>query len=268
MHKIVFPVLLIGIFTISSCNNTEKKNSSTKDSLNNNTSGPSDSPGNKGFAYPVIQPNGTSGSDFVPNGWTILDSASGDLNNDKNNDFAFVLQHRDSVSVIVPNPDDISRDTTVMTQPRILVVAFFNSATKQYDLVEQSNTFILNHDDSNQKDPFEKGNISISAGALKIVITNAFEADMGSWIENTYQFRYQGKEFQLVWAETNSIARFQGASEVVSYDFITKKVKIVTNDGSGGKDKVQWKTFDVKEMKTLETFKEPFTWKIEKDVLI
>jgi hypothetical protein len=267
MNKQIIPALLISVFAISSCNNSGENKSSTKDSLNKSH----DSTGNNalehGFAYPEIQKNGSSISNFAPNGWMVLDSATGDLNNDKNNDVAFVLQHRDSVSVVIPNPEDISRDTTVMTQPRILVIAFFNTTTKQYDLVEQSNTFILNHDDENMMDPFGKGYISISAGVLKISFINAPEKDMGASGGTDYQFRYQANEFQLVQAE-NSITHFQGATETRSYDFMTKKVEIATNDGSGSKDKVQWKTFDFKEMKTLKTLKEPYNWEIEKDVLL
>ena len=55
------------------------------------------------FAYPTIKNNGHKLSEFIPNGWTILDSTSEDLNNDKHDDFACVLEHRDSVSIFSPS---------------------------------------------------------------------------------------------------------------------------------------------------------------------
>ena len=67
----------------------------------------------QGFNCPSIKPKRNSIHDFVPKGWTILKSTKGDLNSDKYNDIALVLQHRDSVSLI-KDEDDFS--DTVITQ--------------------------------------------------------------------------------------------------------------------------------------------------------
>ena len=64
--------------------------------------------------------NGNSVNDFIPKGWTILKSASGDLNNDKIHDFAFVLQHNDSVTVIKHDEDfNPNYNDTLIFQPRV-----------------------------------------------------------------------------------------------------------------------------------------------------
>lgn len=212
------------------------------------------------FSYPTIQHHEQTISKFIPNGWTLLRSALGDLNNDKNEDLAFVIQYQDSISLI--KTDDGYIDT-VITQPRILILAFYNTVTKQYDVIEQSNSFILNHDNPNMDEPFQS--ISISSGVLKIDFT--IFMNMGGWgmSNNTYKFRYQNNQFQLIGADYNSTNRGSGDIENRSYNFSTKKVKISTGNISIDKQKITWRTINLQEVKTLKTFKQPFTWEVEKD---
>lgn len=89
------------------------------------------------------------------------------MNNDKIYDFAFVLQHNDSVTVIKHDPNfNPNYNDTLIFQPRILCIAFYNTTTKQYDLIEQSDSFILCHDNPNMEETFQ--DISISEGVLQI----------------------------------------------------------------------------------------------------
>jgi len=210
------------------------------------------------FLYPTVKSNGDSVTDFVPSGWTILDSAFGDLNNDNLDDIAFVLQRKDSITFIRQEFND-----TVITQPRILAIAFYNASTKQYDLVEQSNSFILNHDNPIMDDPFQ--DISISKQVLKIDFN--IWSSMGSWemSNNSYKFRYQDKEFKLIGSDYNSVNRGSGETEDRSYNFLTKKIKHVSGNISSDKQKINWKTFKIGELKTFRTFTKPFTWEVETD---
>ena len=61
------------------------------------------------FSYPAIKLTGRSITDFVPVGWTILDSAYGDLNKDGKKDAAIVIEHKDSISL------ENSLEDTVLT---------------------------------------------------------------------------------------------------------------------------------------------------------
>ena len=65
------------------------------------------------FSYPLIKSVGVSTNEFVPFGWTILDSAFGDLNKDGTDDAAIVLQHRDSV-LLINGCDSIANFTTFL----------------------------------------------------------------------------------------------------------------------------------------------------------
>ncbi len=216
------------------------------------------------FSYPIVKSTGQNISDFIPIGWTLLDSAKGDLNNDKLNDFAIVLEHIDSVTFIkheasfAPEYND-----TIITQPRILVIGFYSAKTNRYNLIEQNNSFILPHDNPIMDDPFL--NISIANKVLQIDFR--IWMSMGSWEMSTnyYKFRYQNKQFQLIGADYNSANRGSGDTEDRSYNFLTKKVKIAIGNFSNDKQDVKWRTFNLKEVKTLSTFTQPFTWEIEKD---
>ncbi|WP_207496769.1 hypothetical protein [Aridibaculum aurantiacum] len=110
------------------------------------------------FSYPSILVTGQNIPDFVPAGWTVLDSAYGDLNKDGVTDAAIVIQHKDSISMANSVGD------TVLTQPRMLLILFRNAAHNSFALVEQSNTFILRHDNPAMEDPYLE--LAINKGIL------------------------------------------------------------------------------------------------------
>ena len=112
------------------------------------------------FTYPAVNQKGEKLSDFVPAGWTILDSAIGDLNRDGAIDAAIVLQLQDSVKLTK------AEDDTVITQPRMLLVLFKDAYLKQFFVKERSNSFILPHDNPQMEDPYQE--LVISKGVLQI----------------------------------------------------------------------------------------------------
>lgn len=209
------------------------------------------------FSYPSINMQAKDINNFIPNNWKLLDSAQGDLNKDKQTDLALILQYKDSISIV--NKDDDS----IVTQPRILIILLYDPTTNQYQLEEKSNSFILYHDDPNMEDPYQ--DISINSGILKIDFS--FFMFSGGWgmYHNSYKFRFQDTSFVLIGADESYVHRATGESEDRSYNFLTKKVKVSTGTISSDKQKVIWRTIDLKEQKTLKTFKEPFSWEVEKD---
>jgi hypothetical protein len=209
------------------------------------------------FSYPSINIQAKDINNFIPNNWKLLDSAQGDLNKDKQTDLALILQYKDSISIV--NKDDDS----IVTQPRILIILLYDPTTNQYQLEEKSNSFILYHDDPNMEDPYQ--DISINSGILKIDFS--FFMFSGGWgmYHNSYKFRFQDTSFVLIGADESYVHRATGEREDRSYNFLTKKVKVSTGTISSDKQKVIWRTIDLKEQKTLKTFKEPFSWEVEKD---
>jgi len=214
----------------------------------------------QGFSYPVIRLHGQVIADLIPKNWVLLDSAIGDLNNDHLNDLCFVIQYKDTVTLVKKSEN---YSDTVLSQPRILVISFFNPASKQFDFVEQSNTFILSHDDPNMEEPYQ--GISISNQVLQIDFRIFMNISGWGTSDNSYRFRYHDKEFVLIGADGNSFQRNTGEMENRSYNFLTKKVKIEIGNVSSDKTKVKWRNFEITKLKKLRTFIEPFTWKVEQD---
>lgn len=210
------------------------------------------------FSYPSIKSTGQSVTDFVPAGWTILDSAYGDLNKDGSKDAAIVIQHRDSVSLVN------SLEDTVLTQPRILILLFKNSANNKFTLIEQSNSFILMHDNSIMDDPYQ--GINIDKGILKIDFHLLY--NMGSWYStsSTYKFRFDRTTFVLIGADLSTIHRATLDYEDYSFNFLTKKRSYTKGNDQSGKKQTTRKILSLTSLKTFKTFKEPYSWEIEADI--
>ena len=199
-------------------------------------------------------------SDFIPTGWKILDSVKDDLNKDYIDDAAIILQHRDSVTIVNADGD------TTLTQPRILLILFKNTVSNKFELTEQSNTFILKHDNPAMDDPYQ--GLAINKGVLEISF-NLFY-NMGSWyITNAiYKFRYQEEQFVLIGVDNSSFHRATHDYENFSYNFLTKKRTLTKGNDNDGKEKTTWKALKIVTLKTLKTFTEPFSWEVEKDVYL
>jgi hypothetical protein len=212
------------------------------------------------FSYPIIKTTASQVSDFIPSGWALLDTAMGDLNKDGIADIALVIQFRDSARITLIGYNDVD---TVFAQPRMLLIAFYNNNGKEFHLVEQSNTFILSHDDPNMEEPFQ--DISITKGILQIDF-NIF-MNSGGWgtFINSYKFRYESNEFKLIGADYHYINRGSGETEDRSYNFLTRRVKISKGTISSDKSKTKMQTISTTELKTFKTYIQPFSWKIEKD---
>jgi len=214
----------------------------------------------QGFPYPSIESMGSTIADFVPAGWTILDSTYGDLNKDGLEDSAIILQHKDSVA-LVNNHED-----TIMTQPRMLVILFKNSGDKGFRLTERSNSFILKNDNPAMDDPYQE--FAINKGVLEIKFHLFY--NMGSWyITNAaYKFRYQGGQFVLIGADNYSFHRATHDYEDYSYNFLTKKRILTKGNDNNGTKKNSSKTLTISTLKTLKTLSEPFTWQVEENIYL
>jgi hypothetical protein len=212
------------------------------------------------FAYPSIKSKGQSIIDFVPVGWTILDSASGDINRDGIKDAAIIIQHRDSVTLVN------SLEDTVLTQPRILLILFKKPVDYSLELIEQSNSFILKHDNSAMDDPYQE--LAINNGVLEVKFHLFY--NIGSWyVTNAfYKFRYQQEQFVLIGAGSSSFHRATHDFEDYSYNFLTRKRALTKGNDNKGTKKTTWKPLTVSTLKTLKTFSEPFTWEVEKDIYL
>jgi len=207
------------------------------------------------FAFPEIIKEGQTITDFVPDRWTILHSTVGDLNNDNRMDMAIVLQSKDSLEtnyfIEYEGEMRVNKLEKKRYKRRILLILFKDSLTNKFDLIEQSNTIILCHENSKSEDPFKE--IKIDNGLLKILY--------GYYsINNSYQyfFKYKNGEFILTrayWHLGESNVR-----ETNNFDFETKIwLKTVSDLKTGKIYKEASKDLNSIPIQTLKTFKRPFS---------
>ncbi len=211
------------------------------------------------FSYPAINKNANNLNEFVPSGWAIIDSATGDLNKDGIADAAIVLQYKDSVSM--KNADG----HTVRTHPRILAIAFQKSSGG-YELLQQSNTFIKKDDNPDMEDPFV--DIAINKGILDIRLRQF--AMIGSWyVTNfSYKFRYQQGELTLIGADRiHSTGAVMIMTIIVTISLRKKRERVEGNDNED-KPKKTLKNLTLPVLKTLKTFATPFSWEVETDIYL
>jgi hypothetical protein len=212
------------------------------------------------FRNPSVAARGTNLNDFVPKGWTVLDSAVGDLNADGHPDAAIVMQHVDSVSDVRLDPIG-DRLETVITHPRLLVVLLYRPAQHLYQLIEQNNSFIPQHDYPDMADPYE--DVSIVKGVLKFEFGIFF--NVGSWTTSRYKysFCYRSNDVLLVGAEYYTVQRNSGVFESRHYDFVKRSVivkqgNVQTDSSTTARRKIQLRT-----PRTLFSLSLPFTWEVE-----
>jgi hypothetical protein len=212
------------------------------------------------FTYPSIQPTEQNITDFVPAGWTILENVYGDLNRDGIEDAAIVIQHKDSILMVN------SLEDTVLTKPRILLILFKDPSDNSFVLAEQSNSFILKHDNPSMDDPYQE--LVINNGILEVKFHLFY--NMGSWhVTNAvYKFRYRQGQFLLVGADNSSFHRATHDFEDYSYNFLTKKRALTKGNDDKRAKKSTWKSLNISALKTLKTFSEPFTWEVEPDLYL
>ena len=212
------------------------------------------------FSYPFIKSTGRSVLDFVPAGWTILDSAYGDMNKDGAKDAGIIIQCKDSILLVN------SLEDTVLTQPRMLLILFNKPTDNSYALTEQSNSFILKHDNPTMDDPYQ--GLTINNGILELKFHLFY--NMGSWyVTNAvYKFRYQQGQFVLIGADNSSFHRATHDFEDYSYNFLTKKRALTKGNDNKRTKKTSWKPLNISELKTLKSFSEPFTWEVETDLYL
>ena len=212
------------------------------------------------FVYPTINEKKSLIKDFVPPGWTILDSTTGDLNRDNHFDAVLILQHIDSVLIIEKDGDF---EDSIVTHPRILVILFKNTADNLYHLVEQSNTFILTNDDPFADDPFQS--ISIKKGELHIDFY--WYPTSSNWFNSkAYKFRYQEKNFVLIRAEYEESNKATHDYKKYSYNFLTSKRVLTKGNWDKKTARSEPTVANFGNLKTIESLKRPGNWEVENGI--
>lgn len=185
------------------------------------------------FVYPKLAQKGKKMADFVPKDWAIIKSDTGDLNKDKLDDLAFVIEYQ----------KDKKEDDYGVGYPRILVVVFQKDG--EYQLSIQNNKFIMLADEGGMMgDPFE--DLFIKKGVLNINFTGG-SSELWSFY---YKFRFQNDDWYLIGEDNNDFNRNTGEYRSESINYSTSKMQ--TKSGKeGGKETEKWTDLEKKPLKKL-----------------
>lgn len=208
--------------------------------------------------YPNLPKSGKSINDFIPKDWETVGKAQGDLSGDKIEDCALVIKAK--LRKFLNKNDGLGSDP-FDTNPRILVILFQDK--DGYKIAKQSNTFIVAPASPTEEEPFQE--VSIKTGVLQLSFQLFSSAGSWSTTSSAYRFKFLNGEFVLIGADKTDSMRNSGEMESRSYNFLTSKLKVSNGNFSSDRQKVRWKTYRLKKLKTLNTFKAPFSWKIGSD---
>ncbi|WP_298118157.1 hypothetical protein [Flavobacterium sp.] len=202
---------------------------------------------------PFIPKEGKLVADFVPNKWKVIAKSEGDLNKDKINDVAFVIENTATENIVLNG--GFGKDTLNLN-PRFLLVLF--KTDSKYVLKSINKKFIPSQDNSVSPcldDPFmENGGIEIKNGVLNIDFH--YWLSCGSWFvtDRNYKFRFQGESFVLIGYDSSSFHRSTGEGNSLIINFLSKKKELITgtNEFKETNPKTTWKNIKIEKLIKLE----------------
>ncbi|MGB6083551.1 hypothetical protein [Moheibacter sp.] len=200
---------------------------------------------------------------FVPENWKAIKMVHGDLNNDQKDDLVLIIEEDNPKNII---ENDGMGSKFLNLNPRYLLIIF--QTPNGFELKELNKTFIPKENNEESPclmDPLVEGDIQINKGVL--VLSLNYWLSCGSWSTgtDTYTFRFQKNEFELIGFDTFSFARNSGEIHEVSVNFSTRKMSITTGgnmfeDADESEEKTEWKTFKLDKLQNLKTLKFPLEW--------
>lgn len=191
-----------------------------------------------------FQAQAADSQQLVPKHWKVLQKAEGDLNKDGLKDIVLIVSDTNPKNVI---KNDALGSPELNINPRHLIIAFKNNAGG-YDLKLTQKSFIPTEGSEESpclEDPLtESKAMSIRNGVLRIQLS--YWSSCGSWMtgHNTYAFRYDNGQFDLIGYDTWEMHRASGEITESSTNFLTGK-RSRTTGGSiedDGKNKSHLKT--------------------------
>lgn len=182
--------------------------------------------------YPDLPASGAALDAFVPQGWRLETTETGDLNGDGRDDAALTLREDNPAGIIDGRPQ--GGPERYDTNPRMLAVVFANTAGG-YDLALENHTLVGRTTEPSLQDPLDpdgiqEGGIAIGNGTLRVTL-GYFAGDMGNV---TFTFRYQHNRFELIGYDHVNVERNSGATTDVSINYSTRRVE--TRTGNIGDD--------------------------------
>ncbi|RZK01827.1 MAG: hypothetical protein EOO43_23770 [Flavobacterium sp.] len=213
------------------------------------------------FSYPRLVTQSDKPEITIPKNWKVIDSAVGDLNNDKQQDIVLILEHQTAISEERAYGNYAIELIREVQKPRILAI-YFKGTGNKHRLALQNNDFILRSEEGGKVGDPLKG-IRIDSNKLML----SFEGGNDWRWKLNYGFEYQQKNWTLV--NANNVYYNNETGEMVDkqYDFIDRTIKTVV--GSIFNRNISNVTDEdilvFTQPRTLNDFKKPWTWEVTND---
>jgi hypothetical protein len=181
---------------------------------------------------------------WVPPGWKLLLTTTGDLNRDGQDDVALILQQADPA--LVRKNDGLGAETLDLNPRRLVVLLHKADGLRKVASVDR---FLPKENDAEQpclEDPLAEGGIQITRGLLQIDLQ--YWTSCGSWwvSHRTFSFRLEsaGERFRLVGLDGWESKRSTGERSEYSKNYLTGKQKITEglNELEASTPTIKWKT--------------------------
>jgi len=177
---------------------------------------------------------------WIPSGWKLIHTATGDLNNDGRSDAVLIIE-QDYPRNRKPNTG--LGEPVLNTNPRHLLILFNTPAG--FKLTSSVDHFLPGEgslDSPCLGDPLDNGGASVKRGLLQIDLH--YWLSCGSYAVNhqTLLFRHEGGRFRLIGRDAWDFMRNSGERSEVSINYLTGKRKTTTglNEFDKSSPKVVW----------------------------
>lgn len=194
---------------------------------------------------------------YIPENWSLLQHATGDLNKDGIDDLVLIIQS-DQALKLDESDDRYFEDFPIYQ--RSMIIMFGNEDRLTLRPLVKNDAFIIHSEDPNMEDPFQ----GVSIERNNLVLKFGVFMSAGSWTvsSTSYVFRYQNGDFALIGADASEFHRGSGESVEFSINFLTKKYsRTVKNEFDESlKPKITWHTFTLSRLKTLTDLVRPWNW--------
>lgn len=178
--------------------------------------------------------------------WVILQKSSGDLNKDGLNDYALILESKDSIV-----EKRCSSCEWLANKPRIVLILLNQNGYEKTIL--QNNKFIAREDEGGMLYYLEP-ELKIDNGSMTIY----YQYTQSS---QSYTFEFKKDRFEIITAKSNHIDSASGNFQNDTYDF--KKAEIITETGNISQDKINVEIIKIQiEPKLLTEFEEMYKWEV------
>lgn len=184
-------------------------------------------------------------SDWVPAGWKLIQTATGDLNKDNQPDAVIVIQ-QDNPANIKKN-DGLGEPELDLNPRRLIVLLNIDAGYRQVLTTER---FLPKQNSEHSPcltDPVsEGGGVGINRGLLAVNLT--YWLSCGSYSVSNYQFkfRYDNERFRLIGLDISSFSRSSGEQYETSVNYLTGKRKLTRglNMFEESKPEITWQTLN------------------------